>query len=282
MSRDLPYGVRFRIAYDGTGFAGWQTQPNQRTVQETLEEALTAMRLKHSKVRGASRTDSGVHAMGQVASVAIDRDIPPRGIVLGLTGLLPDDVSLVSAARCDRRYNPRYDARGKLYRYLIKVGATRDPLTRHRAWYVSPTLGRRDRRERDNVIDDYLCVESMRDAARRLSGTNDYRAFRAASDYRDNTVRTLRAVRVIPGVWGDPGLLAIEVEGDAFMKNMVRILAGTLLDIGRQRYTPDRIDHMFTTGARRGDGGPTAPAHGLCLVRIDLRRGDYHKVPRRS
>ncbi len=281
MSRDLPFGIRLTIAYDGTAFAGWQVQPRQRTVQETIEEALTGMRLKHSKVRGASRTDSGVHAMGQVASVAIDRDIPPRGIALGLTGLLPDDVSITSAARCDRRYNPRYDAQGKLYRYLIKVGATRDPLTRHRAWYVSPTLARRDRRERGHFVDDYLCVDAMRDAAQRLCGTHDFRAFRAASDYRENTVRTLRGVRVIPGLWGDPALLAIEVEGDAFMKNMVRILAGTLLDIGRQRYTPDLIDHMFTTGARRGHGGPTAPAHGLCLVRIDLRRGDYYKVPRR-
>lgn len=272
----LPYGVRLLVAYDGTKFHGWQAQPRVRTVQQTIEAGLDAMGLETSRLRGASRTDAGVHAAGQVVGFACDRELPEAAYTLGLNGLLPDDVSIRAAAAVDRRYDPRNDATGKLYRYRIYVGPTRDPLQRWRAWRIGPQLARRDipRAERRPIATDYLDVDAMQQAADVLVGTHDFRAFRSSSDDRENTERTMRRIEVIPGYEGHPEQLAIEVEGTAFMKNMVRILAGTLMDVGRHRFGVDRVRALLGPAGRRPDAGPTAPAHGLCLVRIDLGRGD--------
>ncbi len=272
----LAYGVRLLVAYDGTDFHGWQAQPRVRTVQQTIEAALGSMGVETSRLRGASRTDAGVHALGQVVSFACDRELPEEAYTLGLNGLLPHDVSIRAATSVDRRYDPRNDATGKLYRYRIYVGPTRDPLQRRRAWRVGPQLARRDvpRADRRLVAEDYLDIEAMQRAADVLVGTHDFRAFRASSDDRENTERTMRRIEVIGGYEGHPEQLAIEVEGTAFMKNMVRILAGTLLDVGRHRFDVDRVRALLGPTGRRPDAGPTAPAHGLCLVRIDLGRGD--------
>lgn len=276
----LAHGVRLIVAYDGTDFHGWQAQPRVRTVQQTLEAALKAMGLETSRLRGASRTDAGVHAEGQVVSFACDRALPPAAFTLGLNGLLPADVSVRSASAVDRRYDPRNDARGKLYRYRVFVGPTRDPLRRRQAWRVGPQLARPDvaRADRRVVAEDYLDIEAMQAAADAMVGTHDFRAFRASTDERENTERTMRRIAILPGYEGHPEQLAIEVEGTAFMKNMVRIFAGTLLDVGRHRLDVDRVRALLGSAGRRQDGGPTAPAHGLCLVRIELGRGDHPKA----
>lgn len=281
---ELPFGVRLTVAYDGTEFHGWQAQPRVRTVQETLEAGLDALGLRHSRVRGCSRTDAGVHALAQVASVAVDRELPPRGYTVGLNGVLPDDVVVTHAMRVDRRYDPRHDSTGKLYRYLVRTGPVRDPLTRRRAWQIGPRMARRDlgapgtRPIRRAEVEDFLDVARMRDAAGRLLGTHDFRAFRAANDHRENTVRTLRSIEMIPGFEGRADLLAIEVRGDAFLKNMVRILAGTLIDVGRGRMEPTEMDTLLEAEGNRHAAGVTAPAHGLTLVSIDLGRGDHPKA----
>ena len=199
---------------------------------------------------------------------------------MGLNGLLPADVSVRQAHAVDRRYDPRNDARGKLYRYRIFVSATRDPLVRRQEWRIGPQLGRPDipRTERRDVVEDYLDLERMRAAADHLVGTHDFRAFRSASDDRENTERTMTRIAMVPGFGGREEALAIEVEGTAFMKNMVRILAGTLLDVGRHRISPTQVAALLSPEGRREDGGPTAPAHGLCLERIDLGRGDHPKA----
>ncbi|MAQ13608.1 MAG: tRNA pseudouridine(38-40) synthase TruA [Sandaracinus sp.] len=276
----LPYGVRLIVSYDGTDFHGWQAQPKVRTVQSTLEKALKALSLETSRMRGASRTDAGVHARGQVVSFACDRELPEKAYTLGLNGLLPEDVSVRSACAVDRRYDPRNDAAGKLYRYQVVVGETTDPLLRRTTWRVGPQHSRPDvpRAERREVVADYLDLERMREAAAHLVGTHDFRAFRAASDDRENTERTMTRIDVVPDWAGRPDRLAIEVEGTAFMKNMVRILAGTLLDVGRHRMNPDQVARLLGPEGRREEGGPTAPAHGLCLERIDLGRGDHARA----
>ncbi len=279
-SPSLTHGVRLEIAYDGTNFSGWQSQTGQRTVQGTLESALDAMGVDHSTMRGASRTDAGVHAEGQVAAFGCDRLIPPRGWVLGLNGVLPEDVSVLAAAACHRRYNPRFDARGKLYRYIIHVGPTRHALTRRIAWHIGPALARPDRTTRGPTVDDYLDVDGMQEAARHLEGTHSFHAFRATSDGRATTERTLERVRVIPEFRGiscgrSAQALAIEVQGTAFLKNMVRIVAGTLVEVGRLRMTPESVAHLLEPEASRSDAGPTAPPQGLTLVRIDLKLGDH-------
>jgi tRNA pseudouridine38-40 synthase len=268
----LPHGVRLVIAYDGTDFSGWQHQPEQRTVQGCVEAALDAMGVRHSRVRGCSRTDAGVHASGQVIAFACERELPLRAWTIGLNGHLPADIAVREASPCAASYDPRFDATQKLYRYLVSIGETRDPLLRRTTWYVGPRLGRRDRRPRRPIVDDYLDLEAMRDAARRMLGTHDFHAFRALSDPREITVRTLFDLRVIEGFGGRDDLLALEVEGNAFLKNMVRILAGTLVDVGRHFFEPSYIDTLLSPDGHRTKGGPTAPAHGLCLVRVTLGR----------
>lgn len=269
----MQHGVRVHVRYDGTDLHGWQRQPGFRTAQAAIEDALDAMvgPGAHTKVRGASRTDSGVHAEGQVAAFDVDRLIPPRGWVLGLGGVLPRDVTIARAEPVAVGYNPRFDTRQKTYRYSIYTGDARHPLLERTAWYIGPALARKDVRSRSEWAGSYLDLNKMRAAARTLEGEHDFHAFRAVNDERKTTVRTLFAVRVLEDAVR-PDVLNIEVTGTAFMKNMVRILAGTLVDVGRGRYTPQSVAEMLAPGASRQDTGPTAPAQGLTLVSMLLGR----------
>lgn len=282
----LPHGVRLRIAYDGTDFHGWQAQPGFRTVQGELERAIKSLGIETSRVRGASRTDRGVHAQGQVAAFACNKKIPERGWIVGLGGVLPNDISVTEARPCHRLYNPRYDADKKLYRYLVKVGNVRDPISARYAWQYDARLARRDASESDwengpfrrrDEVSAFLNLAKMREAAQQLVGEHDFQAFRAYDDGREHTQRTMERVDLVPGYRDDPRLLAIEIVGDGFMKNMVRIFVGTLTDVGRGRLEPPVVGAMLH-GGTRGMGGPTAPAHGLTLEHIWLKQGDHKRA----
>jgi tRNA pseudouridine38-40 synthase len=271
----FPHGVCLCLGYDGTDFHGWQAQPGLRTVQGAIEEAIDEMGLEHSVVRGCSRTDAGVHALGQLASFSCTHEVPREGWIHGLNARLPDDIVVYDAQPCFRRYNPRFHAAHKRYRYLVRVGRQRDPLIRKRAWQ----LGRKDRHKdasppRGDAVDGFLDVESIREAAIRFVGTHDFRAFRQAGDQREIVERTMLAVHVLPGWSGRVDLLAIEVVGDSFMKNMVRIMVGTLVEVGQGRIEPASIPAMLGSEADRSSAGQTAPAHGLTLVEIALARFD--------
>lgn len=270
----LMHGVCLCLGYDGTDFHGWQAQPGLRTVQGLIEEAIDEMGIEHGAVRGCSRTDAGVHALGQLASFAAEIEVPREGWIHGLNARLPEDIVVHDAQHCHRRYNPRFYARHKRYRYLIRCGELRDPLIRKRAWQLGPQGARKDVQNRAGRVEDYLCIEAMRAAAERLLGTHDFRAFRQSGDQRENTVRELFEVRVLPGWDGRSGLLAIEVVGGSFMKHMVRIMVGTLVDVGRGRLSAEDIPGMLSEEADRPDAGQTAPAHGLTLVEIELARFD--------
>jgi tRNA pseudouridine38-40 synthase len=252
------HGVCLRIAYDGSDFAGYQRQPGQRTVQGELERAAARMTGHPVEVRGAGRTDSGVHALGQVVAFDSERHIPPKGFRLGLNGELPDDVRVHDAWPVAPGYNPRFDALGKLYRYVVQLGEQQNPLLRARAWQLGKV--------------SELDLVAMRRAARLLEGTHDYRAFRAADDDRENTVRTLHRIDVRERFQDDPTLVAIEVQGTAFMKNMVRILAGTLVSVGRGRLAAEGVTTLLGESAVRSPPQQTAPAHGLTLVEVYLGR----------
>jgi len=222
-------------------------------------------------LRAASRTDAGVHALGQVVAFDAARDISPHSWLRGLNSELPESISVRSVEPCDTGYNPRYDARGKHYRYLIQTGTSRDPLMRHRTWYVKPGMFPR---ERMSALDaaGWFELDAMRRAAEAMTGTHDFRAFRASNDVRERTVRTLTEVRVTAGHAGRPEVLAIDVRGTAFLKNMVRIIAGTLLEVGRGRMQASRVPELLTEEAERQDAGMTAPAQGLTLLEITLGR----------
>lgn len=238
------------LAYDGTAFHGWARQGSTRTVEETLAGAVLALDPKASAVRGTSRTDAGVHADGQIAAFDTTLEIAPRGWTLGLNRHLPEDVAVRAARTVPPGFSPRLAARGKRYRYRVLVDSVRDPGWRSRAWRV-PEL-------------DVAAVAREAEAAR---GTHDFASFRAAGDERASTVRTLTRVDVERD--DDPRLVSVVVEGDAFLYNMVRILVGTMVDVGRGRLAPGALMRALPAHDRRA-AGTTAPAHGLVLEHVDL------------
>lgn len=250
-------GILLTVAYDGRLFAGFAPQPSQRTIAGELLGALRAVDPHIPEIRGASRTDAGVHARGQ--RVAFDppegSSIPTRGWVLAVTRHLPSEIAVRRAAVVPRGYSPRFSNQGKRYRYTLLRDPVRDPFLDGRAWRVGG-LSRRG------------AVESLRDEAQSAVGAHDFAAFRSSSDPRENTVRTLRSVDVIEDA-SDPRLLFIDVVGDAFLHNMVRILVGTLVDVARGRLSPGAVARALNSRDRR-DGGITAPPDGLCLERVFL------------
>jgi tRNA pseudouridine38-40 synthase len=240
---------RFRatVEYDGTDFSGWQRQREERTVQGVLEDSIRQMTGESVFVRGAGRTDAGVHADGQVATFELEVNIPPHGLLRGLNSLLPPDLALVEVAEAPSDFDARFSARGKVYRYTIWNHFVRSPLRARRAWHVREPLD----------------AEAMRTAAAALVGEHDFRAFRASDCDRRTTRRIVRGIDIDR----QGALLTIDVEATAFLKNMVRILVGTLVDVGRGRIVPGAVARMLETGDRAA-GGMTAPACGLTLLRV--------------
>ena len=255
------HGVLLTVAYDGTRFSGYAHQANARTVAGELLGAIRAIDPHASDVRGASRTDSGVHARDQKIAFDAARDLTPRSWVLGLSQHSADDLSVMRAARVPLGYDPRRTAHRKFYRYVVLQSPVRDALWRHRAWQV------RDRLNHD----------LMRRAAHSLVGRHDFAAFRSKRDSRTETVRTLLRVEVIVSP-ADPRCLWIEVEGDRFLYRMVRVIAGTLVDIGRGARDLACITRALQSHERT-DLGLTAPAEGLYLERVDLSTESDDKWP---
>jgi tRNA pseudouridine38-40 synthase len=239
---------RLKIEYLGSGFAGWQIQPGQRTVQGVLTEALATVLREPVSLQGASRTDAGVHALGQAASFETDVQIEPGRLVRGLSALARPDAAVIEAALAPDGFNARFDSIGKRYRYRVLNRSAPSPLHGAACWHVPQPIDR----------------ALMRRAAASLVGTHDFAGFRAADCGRPTTEREL--TRVEMSTRGD-ALLEIAVEGTAFLKNMVRIIAGTLVDIGLGKLEPGVVDEVLTTGDR-GRAGQTAPAHGLTLVEV--------------
>ena len=242
-----PRTLRLVVEYDGTDFAGWQRQDGQSTVQGCLEKAFLAMTRQAVVVRGAGRTDAGVHAEGQVASVELASRIPNLGFLRGLNTLLPPEIAVLDVSDMPAGWSARHDARGKIYRYQVWNHQVRSPRHARRTWHVY----------------DSLDTHAMREAGASLIGEHDFRAFRSSDCDRKNTVRIIRRF----DVRRDGALLAFEIEGTAFLRNMVRILAGTLVAVGKGKLTLDQVKALLTSGDRT-QAGVTAPACGLTLVRV--------------
>ena len=243
------------VAYDGGPFAGFAPQPEQRTVAGELLGAVRAIDAAVREIRGASRTDAGVHAHGQRVAFDTSAGVPPRGWVLAVTRHLPREIAVRRAAFVAPGFTPRFQSRGKHYRYLVLRDPTRDPFLDGRVWR-SPSFA-----------DAEAVARAQREAQRAL-GTHDFAAFRSSADERTNTVRTVRALGVTEDA-GDPRLLRIDVEGDAFLHNMVRILVGTLADVARGRLAEGAIARALASRDRR-DAGITAPGEGLYLEQVLL------------
>jgi tRNA pseudouridine38-40 synthase len=246
-------GVLLTVAYEGTAFSGWAAQApgESRTVEETVFAAVRAVDPKASKLRGVSRTDAGVHAEAQKAAFdAALEGIDSRGWVMAINANLPDDVALREARSVPAGFNPRHSSKWKRYRYRLLFDMVRDPLERTRSWRVGYSMD----------------TERMKRACALLEGTHDFGAFRTARDERPTTVRTLSHVAVEPL---SPHVVSVVVTGDAFMHNMVRIMVGTLVDIGRGKLDDTCITRAFET-KKRDALGMTAPAHGLTLEHVEL------------
>jgi len=267
-------GVLLTVSYDGTEYAGFQRQPSQpsvRTVQAALEDAIARITQTQVTTRGAGRTDAGVHAEAQVVAFDTERALPPRRWLMALNRYLPDDIAVQAVSETLPGYNPRFDAVDKLYRYLFYLGLARAPLLRHRAWQLTRCLPPSDAAEWASAGCS-LDLDAMRLTAAALVGTHDFRAFRASDDQRENAFRTLHRVDLIEEYERHHNLLALEVRGSAFMKNMVRIIAGTLVAVGHGRLSVDDVRALLDPSATRHRLSETAPAHGLTLVRVTLGR----------
>ncbi|WP_251553905.1 tRNA pseudouridine(38-40) synthase TruA [Neobacillus muris] len=236
------------IAYDGTHFSGYQVQPKKRTVQAVLEAVLTKIHKGHDvKVTASGRTDAGVHARGQSIHFDSPLSIPPEKWEVAMNSLLPDDLSVLSVEAASPSFHARFDAAGKEYRYQLLLSGKRDPFLRHYAYqYRYP-----------------LDIDAMKRASVYFLGTHDFTSFCSAKTEVEDKVRTIEKIDF--SLEGD--LLTLSFVGNGFLYNMVRILVGTLLEVGAGELAPLDIPVILEKKDRRF-AGKTAPAHGLYLWQV--------------
>ena len=242
-----PRNILLTVAYQGARYSGWQIQPRSPTVQGKIQARLETMTQHALRLRAAGRTDAGVHAAGQVANFRTTSDIPNKGFLRGLNAMLPDDIGIREVREVSLAFDARRHNTGKRYRYSLYNLRPASPIHAPNTWHVRRPL-------------DLL---AMAQAGAHLCGRHHFDAFRSARCDRENTLRTLYRVTVAQ----DGPLVHIDVEGSAFLRNMVRIIAGTLLEAGRGRMDPDAVPGILA-GLDRRKAGPTAPPHGLSLMEV--------------
>lgn len=239
--------VKLTIEYNGRGYVGWQRQPNGVAVEEVVDNAIKKFLSEDIKLYGSSRTDAGVHARGQVANFRTCSDIPAERYQGALNGLLPDDVVILKSEEVPLEFHSRYDSKGKAYSYSILNRKTRPAFMNEYLAFVPYELD----------------FQKMQHACKDLLGTHDFAAFKSKGGSVKTSVRTIHSIELIKN--GD--LLTLQLDGNSFLYNMVRIIAGTLVDIGRGRFSADAIPEILAS-LDRNKAGKTAPAAGLCLERI--------------
>lgn len=242
--------IKLTIEYDGTAYAGWQRQENALAVQQVIEEALTKLTRARVVIAGASRTDAGVHALGQTAHFDTESRIPPDKYAFALNTMLPADIRIRKSEAVSEDFHARFSNKGKRYRYLI---------------YQSPHAGALNRNTHAHVIYP-LDDEKMRRELTALIGTHDFAAFAASGSVVKDMVRTIYSASLTRR--GDE--LELLVEGSGFLYNMVRIIAGTLISVGAGRLEEGAFARAIQSGNRL-DLGVTAPAHGLTLMEVYYR-----------
>lgn len=250
--------LALRVAYDGAGFFGFQRQPGFRTVQEELELAWSAFAGEGTVVHGSGRTDSGVHARGQVVHLTTTHAAPAETARRALNAYLPEDLAVDAAAEVPLDFHARRSAVAKHYLYMIACARTRPVLGRDRAWWL-----RRD-----------LDLPAMRAGARELLGTHDFAAFAAAGRSTLTTVRTVRSIHI----QARRGLVAVHVRGDGFLYKQVRNMVGGLVEVGCGKRAPRWLGAVLASGDRRR-GGQTAPAAGLTMWKVHYRPDPFADAP---
>jgi len=243
--------LKLTLEYDGAPFVGWQVQPNGPSVQGAVEAALEKLCGAPARVTGAGRTDAGVHARGQVASLDPPRDLPLSAWTAGLNAHLPPEVACVRAEEAPPGFDARRWARGKRYVYTLVRSPVRSPLWRGRAWELRRPLD----------------VAAMTAALPHLRGSHDFSALRAADCPATTTVREVRELSIRAELLREGELLELRIEATAFLKHMVRNLVGTLVEVGHGKRSPDSLVELLDSRDRTR-AGPTAPPHGLLLDEV--------------
>ncbi len=239
--------IKVTIEYDGTGYHGWQSQENAIAIQSVAEDAFKKLTGENIKLIGASRTDTGVHAYGQVANFLTESRIPGEKFFLAVNCLLPPDISIVHSEEVPEDFHSRFSAKGKKYKYLIYNDRAPSALMRSRAFHVPAPLN----------------LEDMKKAADLIPGKRDFSAFKASGSSVKDSVRTVTGIELQK----NDKIIELTVSGDGFLYNMVRIIAGTLVDVGLEKIAPDELSSILESKDRT-KAGRTAPAQGLYLVEV--------------
>lgn len=243
--------VRLIVAYDGTNYCGWQIQPNGITIEEVLNREIVRLTGEDIHVIGASRTDSGVHALGNVAVFDTESSIPPERMAYALNQRMPEDIVIVRSDEVTPDWHPRYQREvSKTYEYHIYNAPVPNPLKRNYSAFVSFPMD----------------VEKMRQGAEYLVGAHDFVSFCNIRTNVSDTVRTIHSITITQ----DGASIVIRITGNGFLYNMVRIIAGTLIRVGRGFYEPERVKKILEE-RKRTAAGVTAPAAGLVLAEIEYK-----------
>ncbi|HKU52255.1 MAG TPA: tRNA pseudouridine(38-40) synthase TruA [Nitrospira sp.] len=240
--------IKLILEYDGTAYSGWQRQPDQPTIQEAVETAILGVTQINVPVIGAGRTDAGVHALGQVASFHIDRDMTPREWTRALNAHLPTSIVVRSAARMPNTFHARYSAKGKLYEYRILNRPERPAVERDYCWHIHQPL------------DD----AAMNQAGLALIGSLDFSSFQTQPTDNDDPICHMQRFTV----FREGDRLRTEAYADRFLKQMIRSIVGTLVEVGLNKRTPESLNTILQARDRSA-AGKTAPPQGLFLVRVD-------------
>lgn len=235
------------LEYDGSEYVGWQRQLNGPSIQETVEAALAQLLGHPVRLTSSGRTDAGVHARGMVACFESSRDLPLAAYREGVNRLLPPDIAVREAWVARPAFHPRFDARGKWYRYRIFPSPVRSPLLRRTCWHLRATLD----------------IGEMQRSAVEFVGKHDFAAFRSSGCDAVTTEREIFSA----DVFEEEGLVIFDVRGSGFLRNMVRVMAGTLVEVGRGRRPVEDIRRLLAGGSRE-QAGLTAPPQGLCLMEV--------------
>lgn len=236
--------IKLTVAYDGTNYCGWQVQPNGETVEGVLNRSLSELTGEDIRVTGASRTDAGVHAEGNVAVFDTRTGIPPEKFSYALNCRLPEDITVIDSREVPPDWHPRYQDTVKTYEYHILNREMPDPIRRFTAFHVSYPLD----------------PEKMRKAAEYLKGEHDFKSFCSVHTDVKDTVRTIYGLDIEK----ENDMITIRISGDGFLYNMVRIIAGTLIRVGRGAYPPEKVREILEAKDRQ-KAAATAPAKGLVL-----------------
>ena len=237
------------IEYDGSAYHGWQRQTDRRTVQGEIEDALKTMTGGRITLIGSGRTDAGVHARGQAANFHCESELAPSVFQRGLNSLTPDDIVIRSCESVDKTFHARFDAKSKTYTYRILNRSLPAALCRQYAWHIREKLD----------------IDAMDLAVSHLVGIHDFKAFEGSGSPRSHTTRHVMKADLFQE---NDHCLVFEIEAEGFLRFMVRNIMGTLIEVGRHKITPDEIQ-AIRRSKDRNLAGPTAPAHGLVLMKVD-------------